>query len=497
MTKHTAPLRPIDRAPDTGDDQELLRAVIDSMEQGILVWSKDALCLLHNERIFNVLELSREQIFLGCRRSDFLAAAAARREVSQPKVDEVQDLFEKGAPFAFDRAMPSGRTVATNARPLRGGGFVVTFTDVTDERRSAKELKQAKHQAETAELKALKTLAKEQVWRNEAKLLADLDEWLQSCKSLVELYDIVSVFMERLLPDTIGELYVYSNSRDVLDGACHWGKAQLHDHIAPDSCWALRRGRRYRFDADEVSFTCNHVKDQSAQKDVTDTLCVPIVAHGDTVGLLHIKFDPETPKSAIENSFTFAMQCAEHISLAIANVKLRDELHDQSTRDPLTGLYNRRYFLEAMRSELSMATRKEGSLGILSFDADKFKSFNDNHGHDAGDMVLRAIGEKLRELFNSGEIPCRFGGEEFTVLIPGADLDATEKAAEALRLAVEEIKIRYGSGLLPRVTISVGVSAFPDNGTMPQDLLNAADEALYEAKDAGRNCVRTARIERE
>ncbi len=497
MTKHAGTLGPKTGEPIGIDEAEILRSVVDAMEQGILVWSRDAKCMLHNERIFEVLELSRGHIFIGCERGEFLRAASERGEVSSEMVRDVQKRFDSGLPFAFDRQMPSGRVVATNARPLIEGGYVVTFTDVSMARKAAKELEAARKQAEAAELKALKTLGKEQIWRNEAKQLSQLDEWLQSCKSLVELYEIVSEFMEKLLPGTSGELYVYSNSRDVLDGSCGWGAFAPHDHIAPDSCWALRRGRRYRYDASKIAFTCSHVKDQPDQDNLTDALCVPIVAHGDTVGLLHIKFDPDLPTPVIDSTYKFALQCAEHISLAIANVKLRDELQDQSTRDPLTGLYNRRYFLESLRSELAMAARKETTFGILSLDADKFKSFNDNHGHDAGDMVLRAVGEKLYETFSADEVCCRFGGEEFTVLLPGADLETTLRAGEMLRTAVEEVKIRYGSGLLPRVTISVGVSAYPDHGAMPQDLLNAADEALYEAKDAGRNCVRVARVEHD
>ncbi|WP_166415476.1 diguanylate cyclase [Cochlodiniinecator piscidefendens] len=473
-------------------ETDLTMDVLNSMEQGILVWSDGGVCRMHNQRILSMLELSPEAIYPGITRTEFLEAAAARGELDKEAVETAQARFARRAPFSFDRKMPSGRTVTTNARPLRGGGFVVTFSDVSETRRNADDLAKAKAKAEAAELKALKTLAAEQAWRNEARLLSDLDEWLQCCKSLSELFEILGSFMTKLLPETEGELYIYSNSRDVLDGACAWSGSQMHDHILPDSCWALRRGRHYHYNAQEVSFSCDHVKEQSGVQDVENYLCIPIIAHGDTVGLMHVRFSSETSANMNESARRFALQCGEHISLAIANVRLRDELHDQSTRDPLTGLYNRRFFLEALRNELSMAERRKQKVGILSFDADKFKAFNDNHGHDAGDMVLRAIGEKLNELFCNGQIPCRFGGEEFTVLLPGTDLEQAKVAGEALRAAVEEVKIRYGSGLLPRVTISVGVSSYPEHGILPQDLLNAADGALYAAKDAGRNCVRVA-----
>jgi diguanylate cyclase (GGDEF)-like protein len=224
--------------------------------------------------------------------------------------------------------------------------------------------------------------------------------------------------------------------------------------------------------------------------EVAEYICVPIVAHGDTVGLLHIRFDHDGEGMArIADSGAFAVRCGEHISLAIANAKLRDELRDQSIRDPLTGLYNRRYFLDAMRREVSISDRRKSCFGLISFDADRFKTFNDNHGHDAGDMVLRAIGAKLTELMTAGEICCRFGGEEFAVLVPAANLAETAALAERLREAVFLMQVRYMDGFLSRVSISVGVAAFPASGGQPHEILRRADEALYKAKEQGRNRV--------
>jgi len=493
MLEHKKPLTPedsVDLAMGYGRfDQDQVLEILNSMEQGILVWSPDAVCLLHNERIFAVLELAPHDLHVGMTREAFLNMTVAQGAVTAERKAEVQDRFRTGEPFHFDRHMPSGRVISSFARPMQNGGYVVTFTDVTQFRRDAANLAAATKKAEAAEQRAMAMLAKEQSWRAEAKLLANLDEWLQSCKSLPELFQIVSSFMKHMLPDTEGELYIYSNSRDVLDGACAWGDAALHDHIAPDSCWALRRGRGYHYDARGISFQCDHVSDHTRPREVENALCIPIVAHGDTVGLLHVVFPCGTEPKRAKAGYELAQQCGEHISLAIANVKLRDELHDQSTRDPLTRLYNRRYFLEALRGELNMATRRKTQFSLLSFDADKFKMFNDNHGHDAGDMVLRAIGGRMQELCRNGETPCRFGGEEFCMLLPGVDRAAAEVFAETLRTTIEETTIRYGANELPRVTVSIGVATFPDHGRLPQELLNAADKALYDAKTAGRNRV--------
>ncbi len=470
---------------------DLAIEIMNIMEQGILVWSASGICELHNTRIFDVLELTGEDLAIGTSRVDF-RRHSLDLGVMTPEDCRASELQIKAhRPYTFDRTLPSGRVVLTNARPARGGGYVVTFTDVTEARKVGRDLVQAKQEAQAAEKRAREVLASERGRQEEARLLGQLDEWLQSCKSLDELFLIVTSFMQRLLPGSKGELYIFSNSRDVLDGMCHWNTRDLHPYIAPDSCWALRRGRSYEYNTDSICFTCDHVTAHQHGVDVNEYICVPIVAHGDTVGLLHIRFDHLTTNAAhVTDSSQFAIRCGEHISMAIANVKLRDELHDQSIRDPLTGLYNRRYFLEAMRREIAVADKKAECFGLISFDADKFKTFNDNHGHDAGDAVLRAIGEKLTEVMDKGAVCCRIGGEEFAVIVPGADSDQICRGAEKLRTAIASTEVRYANGMLPRVTISAGVVTYPVDGKLPQLILKRADEALYLAKGAGRNCVR-------
>jgi len=476
---------------DLTDDghADLATEIMNIMEQGILVWSQDGICELHNTRIFDVLEIDGDDLSIGTERDEFRDKALSHGQISNEDREKSDARIKAHQPYSFDLVLPSGRVVLSSARPARGGGYVVTFTDVSEARRVARDLANAKITAEMAESRAKDVLATERARQEEAKMLGNLDEWLQSCKSLDELFMIVTKFMDKLIPGSAGELYVYSNSRDVLDGMCAWPADQLHDHIAPDSCWALRRGRAYEYDAQGMCFPCDHAKSDDAP--MVDTyICVPIVAHGDTVGLLHIRFDRAPGQGGrVRDSGAFAVRCGEHISMAIANVKLRDELHDQSIRDPLTGLYNRRYFMDAMRREISICDRKKRSFGLVSFDADKFKNFNDNHGHDAGDMVLRAIGEKLRDVMSDGEVCCRIGGEEFAVLVPKADLARAVELAEMLRETIAATQVRYHDGPLPRVTISAGVSAFPTSGMTPQALLKRADEALYRAKEAGRNSV--------
>ncbi len=475
------------------DTQDAIAEVIDSMEQGVLVWSEDAVCEMHNQRIFDVLELGPDDLHPGMRRRDFLRMAVARGEFNAETAAKAEKRFDQLAPFSFDRVMPSGAVVATTARPKKSGGFVVTFTDVTEARRKEIELEAQRKKSQAAEVRAHEALAHERTRKQEARGLSQLDEWLQSCKSLDELLLIVGKFLSRLFESSVGELYIYSNSRDVLDGACSWGIEAPKAHIQPDECWGLRRGRLYQYEKDAVNFCCNHVSDSITEEYDGRYLCIPIIAHGDTVGLLHIRFSPDDggPKMASipAERVEFAIRCSERISLAIANVKLRDELRDQSTKDPLTGLYNRRYFLDRCRRELSQSERTGQSIGLISLDADHFKKFNDTHGHDAGDMVLRSISDVMMEMFSGSDTVARFGGEEFSILLPGATPERALERAEDLRLKIENNILRYDDRALPKVTISAGVASFPANGTSPQELLREADRALYLAKDGGRNRV--------
>ena len=322
----------------------------------------------------------------------------------------------------------------------------------------------------------------------EVRLLGELNEWLQSSRSLDELFEMVSRFMTHILPEAEGSVYVYSNSRDVLDGCASWNGGSHKAHIHPEGCWGLRRGRTYEFGASEVDFVCEHAEPHDGRP----YFCFPILAHGETVGLLHLRAH-EGSGEAFHDSKKLAQLCAEQISMAIANVRMRDQLHDQSVRDPLTGLFNRRHMTETLRKAISRSQQTGCPLSLIAVDVDHFKKFNDTHGHDAGDMVLRAVGSVLETGCDRDEVACRIGGEEFMLILPDNTPDDAMTRAEQIRQAVEAITVRYGEKSLPRITISVGVAHYPTHGVMPQDLMRVADDALYAAKDKGRNQVQVGK----
>ena len=173
--------------------------------------------------------------------------------------------------------------------------------------------------------------------------------------------------------------------------------------------------------------------------------------------------------------------------MAIANLKLRDTLRQQSIRDPLTGLYNRRFLEESLGRELALAQRKGDSLATFMLDVDHFKRFNDSYGHEAGDAVLRTLGRTLKEMARASDIVCRFGGEEFTAILIGARLDGAVEWGNRLMSRVRKLDTKGGGQPLGRITISMGLALYPGHGQDIETLLQAADVALYEAKRSGRD----------
>ena len=322
----------------------------------------------------------------------------------------------------------------------------------------------------------------------ELRLLGELNEWLQSSKSLEELYAMVARFMGHLLPDVAGSIYVYSNTRDVLDGGCSWNGGELQPHIHPEDCWGLRRGRTYIYAEGEMTFKCTHAHEEAA----TDSICIPFLAHGEAVGMMHLRPPDGLGAEAFTKQRKLAHMCAEQISLAIANMRMRDELHNQATRDVLTGLFNRRYLMDRLRRRVERQT--DELFAIISIDVDHFKAFNDSYGHEAGDEILRGLGEMLSASCNATEIACRMGGEEFILVLPTLTQDQAVDRAEAVRISANQLCVRHAGIALPQISVSVGIALYSGNGDTPLDVLRRADEALYAAKSAGRNHVAAAEL---
>jgi len=344
-------------------------------------------------------------------------------------------------------------------------------------------------QRKEIEAQAARMLAQEKRMRTERQLLAQTSEWLYSARSVDEVLMVVERALGALFPGSSGALFTYANSRDVLDRMAVWGAPPAEatpEYFEPASCWSLRRGRAYHYGADVIAFPCAHVADPAAEY-----FCLPLIAHGETIGLLHVVPDTQDEDERAQQ-FQLALLCAEQMSLALANVQMRQELLDQSVRDPLTGLPNRRWYVDAAGRDFARAADKGTPVALISLDVDHFKRFNDNHGHDAGDTVLREIGAAMTDHFPEDTYPCRIGGEEFVVLCASRTCADAAVLAEGFRDVVRDLSIAHSGGRLPPVTVSAGIAAFPNDGNDLASVSKAADRALYRAKAAGRDRVELA-----
>jgi diguanylate cyclase (GGDEF)-like protein len=234
---------------------------------------------------------------------------------------------------------------------------------------------------------------------------------------------------------------------------------------------------------------CPHAEDPIA----AGLLCAPLAAQTETLGLLHVQVRRRAAGKAraalLADRERLVKTLAEQVALALANIRLRATLREQSSRDPLTGLFNRRYMEESLDREIRRAAREGYGLGILMADLDKFKELNDAFGHAAGDDALRRIGRFLAAAVRGEDVACRFGGEEFVVILPKASLDDTRSRAEALREGIKVPVLDEATHLYPSVTMSVGVAAYPEHGSSVEQLILAADSAMYLAKAEGRDRV--------
>lgn len=356
--------------------------------------------------------------------------------------------------------------------------------------------------------------------RNEIAQLNEASAFLQSCNTLEEVSLLIRGFMQRMFPHHHGGIFTYAASRNQLDRFVHWG-ARLSgpDHMTPNDCWALRRGQDYFRVTGAATPVCRHLSDAAAtasgnerHKVDVDSFCVPLVAHGETLGLLVLVLaDPEQQltQARRDEVQTSAHRLSDFLSrqlgLTLANLKLRESLNEQSIRDPLTNAFNRRYLEVVARTELAQARRSDRPLGVVMLDIDHFKRFNDVHGHLAGDAALVGVATFIQRNIRESDWLFRYGGEEFLLLLRDVDAVEMEHRLNELRHGVANVQLQHGDTVLPHVTMSMGAAVFPTDvdeavaGTNPEvvldRLIQLADGALYTAKNSGRNQVRIAGVE--
>lgn len=387
--------------------------------------------------------------------------------------------------FRLWHADGSLRTLALRAVPIRDReGRVVALDgivlDVTERREDTENLRRASAQLRT-QSEALDRRTRQ------LQSLNDLARGLQTAKSQADAIRSFVKNAPKLMPDSIGAVYLNDPS-GTTQAAAIWPSATKErpaKSLAVRDCWAACLGRHAEPDQPSPEM-CRGCPNDVAK----GRLCFPLNDASPGIGFIHVR--PATAGGFTPHEWALIRAACEQFALALNNIRLRDALREEAVRDPLTGLFNRRHLDGTVRTEFEQAVRRGEPASVLMLDLDHFKEYNDRYGHEAGDRLLQALGRFLSQAVRADDIPCRYGGEEFTVVLRDAPLEAALDRAEAIRKGVERLHLTMGRQVQAPVTVSIGVASFPQHGKHFSGVLRSADMALLRAKREGRNRVAAA-----
>jgi diguanylate cyclase (GGDEF)-like protein len=321
--------------------------------------------------------------------------------------------------------------------------------------------------------------------KRQVEQLFAMTDMLQAAEDHEDAGAVLMATAQRLLPTFSGALYVFNNSRDRLDLAKAWNVVDsFHpgETLLPSNCWALKRGKPHVNDTRSNTLCCMH------QVGTAATVEVPMMARGQVHGLLMLATDSDDAQVELDEVSRVARALADSMSLALSNIALREKLRTQSLRDPLTGLYNRRYMEDALERYISLGERTGSATAVLMIDLDNFKRVNDEHGHAKGDAVLRDVASQLVTALRPSDVVARYGGEELIVILPNCGLEDAALKAEMLRLRIAGLSDVHGAA----ISASFGIASVPETSTSATDVIPMADAALYDAKKAGKNRIANA-----
>jgi diguanylate cyclase (GGDEF)-like protein len=352
------------------------------------------------------------------------------------------------------------------------------------------ELRQMNHKLENS-VKALER------HNRKTSLLSKLDNILDTCINVDEAYAVITKHVPELFSGQSGALCVFDRSRNLVESTAVWGdNPPNNQEFLANECWALRRGYFYWVRDSSREIVCPHLRGTPWK----GHLCVPMMAHGETLGVMVVQGRAPAASDVEEEQIgnpeserQFAETLTEHLALALANLRLLEALRVQSVRDPLTGLFNRRYMEESLGRALSAASRRCLPVAVVMLDLDRFKECNDSHGHSAGDALLREFGDFLQSHVRGEDIACRYGGDEFVLVFPEAAVCIAERRADEIRCAFKNLARREDGVGSITMTLSIGIAAAPEHGLSSRVLLEAADASLYRAKSEGGDRVITAK----
>lgn len=349
-------------------------------------------------------------------------------------------------------------------------GYVGAVVDISEQ-------KKAEHKQERTNYDLVRA-------NKHAQINRQMNDHLQVCNDMSEVHAVLSHFVPKLFSKSSGAVYMINESRSLVEPVTRWGNLSGRDMtFTREDCWALRQGKPH-WVTEGQGVVCSHLDETP----LYGYACIPLISHGDVMGLLYLQ-NNSAQQMDDDYRYQLAINTSENLSLALSSFRLRQALRYQSVRDPLTRLYNRRYMQESLEREIARMKRNDAQLAVIMLDLDHFKRFNDTHGHAAGDAVLQALAEYFQSNLRTDDIASRYGGEEFTLVLSNIDADNAVRRAEALRQGVNSLDVVFQEQSMGKFSISMGLAMYPADGDTPETLLQSADQALYKAKQAGRNRV--------
>ncbi len=316
----------------------------------------------------------------------------------------------------------------------------------------------------------------------EMTLLSEMGDILRACLTTEEVYEVIVRVAQEVFPSISGALYVIGPLRNIVEAVAEWGDtSSLELTFAPDECWALRRGRMHCVEDTNVGLLCRHVHESESGS----YMCVPMMAQSEALGILHLTRPENTPMPEAKQRVAMAM--AEHVAMALSNLRLHETLRNQSIRDQMTGLFNRSFMEESLELEMRRAARTQLPLSIIMLSLDDFQQLTENYGLDAGDTILRRAGMMLQANVRKGDIACRFSGQTFVLVLPQTSYEVSLQRAKTLLDLVRSLEVKNLGESVGCISASVGLAVYPSNGQTVEALLRSAESALNRARSSGGN----------
>jgi diguanylate cyclase (GGDEF)-like protein/PAS domain S-box-containing protein len=348
--------------------------------------------------------------------------------------------------------------------------------DITERKKAESALKKANQELESR-------VRELQQRTHEMTLLSEMGDILRACLTTEEIYQVIIRIAQEIFPSQGGALYIISPQRTIVEAVAEWGDTSKFElTFSPNECWALRRGRVHWVPDSGIGLLCKHLYSPPPR----GCLCVPMMAQSEALGILHLAQTEDDPLPEAKQELAVAM--AEHVAMALSNLKLHETLRNQSIRDQQTGLFNRSFMEESLELELRRAVRSQYPLSIIMLSLDRFQQLNEKYGLEIGDSVLKNASLLLQTNVRKGDIACRYAGHTFVLIMPHSSFETSRQRAESMRSLTRNLEIKYRNGA-GHITASFGLAAFPGHGQTVETLLRSAEAALHRAAVGGDSVV--------